>query len=237
MLIQEGIVMIFEGDALKIMASWPDGYVSSVITSPPFRDADIEGDYYLWLLAFTNECIRLSQDYAIIFNTSRRLVDICRKTDPFRVINWHKPQGQMSFRYQPIFIYRNPNARYNINSCIWNDSLSVLSVLRMKSGQISKGHIIEINGNSKNSMEKYPIKSGHHPYEDPLKLYDYLVRIIHKSGFYENGILDPCCGSGTALVASAKYGIKGIGIDKEHKYAEMARKRVQTYLGQERLAI
>jgi len=40
-------------------------------------------------------------------------------------------------------------------------------------------------------------------------------------------VLDPFCGSGTTLVASAREGRKGIGIDLSKKYCQMSRKRLQ----------
>ncbi len=40
-------------------------------------------------------------------------------------------------------------------------------------------------------------------------------------------VLDPFCGSGTTLVASAREGRKGVGIDLSKKYCQMSRKRLQ----------
>lgn len=51
-----------------------------------------------------------------------------------------------------------------------------------------------------------------------------LVRFFTKKNMT---ILDPFCGSGTTLVASAQEGRKGIGIDLNKKYCQMSRKRLQ----------
>ncbi|KPJ56294.1 DNA methyltransferase [Parcubacteria bacterium DG_74_2] len=40
-------------------------------------------------------------------------------------------------------------------------------------------------------------------------------------------VLDPFCGSGTTLVASAQEGRKGVGIDLSKKYCQMSKKRLQ----------
>ncbi len=51
-----------------------------------------------------------------------------------------------------------------------------------------------------------------------------LVRFFTKK---DMTVLDPFCGSGTSLVASAQENRKGIGIDLSKKYCQMSRKRLQ----------
>lgn len=51
-----------------------------------------------------------------------------------------------------------------------------------------------------------------------------LIRFFTKENMT---VLDPFCGSGTALVASAQENRKGIGIDLSKKYCQMCRKRLQ----------
>lgn len=51
-----------------------------------------------------------------------------------------------------------------------------------------------------------------------------LVRFFTKKNMT---VLDPFCGSGTTLVASARENRKGIGIDLSKKYCQMSRKRLQ----------
>ncbi|MFH1610886.1 MAG: class I SAM-dependent methyltransferase [Patescibacteria group bacterium] len=51
-----------------------------------------------------------------------------------------------------------------------------------------------------------------------------LVRFFTKKNMT---VLDPFCGSGTALVASAQESRKGIGIDLSKKYCQMSQKRLQ----------
>jgi len=51
-----------------------------------------------------------------------------------------------------------------------------------------------------------------------------LVRFFTKKNMV---VLDPFCGSGTTLVASAQENRKGVGIDLSRKYCQMSRKRLQ----------
>lgn len=63
-----------------------------------------------------------------------------------------------------------------------------------------------------------------HPSPKPLCVMEWLVREITVDG---ETILDPFMGSGTTLVACAKLGRRGIGIEIEPKYYEIALRRVE----------
>ena len=63
-----------------------------------------------------------------------------------------------------------------------------------------------------------------HPTQKPVDLMKYLVKTYTNAG---DTVLDFTMGSGTTLVACAKLGRKGIGIELEEKYFDIACKRVE----------
>jgi len=63
-----------------------------------------------------------------------------------------------------------------------------------------------------------------HPTQKPLGLMAWVVANYTNEG---DVILDPYCGSGTTCVACIQLGRHFIGIEKEHKYVEIARRRVR----------
>lgn len=63
-----------------------------------------------------------------------------------------------------------------------------------------------------------------HPCPKPLNFMKWLVRRTSLDG---ETVLDPFMGSGTTLVACAKMGRKGIGIELDEKYFDIACKRVE----------
>lgn len=69
-----------------------------------------------------------------------------------------------------------------------------------------------------------PDRHGGHPTEKPWRLFSELLRDFTNEG---QTILDPFMGSGTTLVACAKTGRKGIGIELDPDYFEIACQRVQ----------
>lgn len=65
----------------------------------------------------------------------------------------------------------------------------------------------------------------HHPFQKPSELLERIVSI----GSKENAlVLDPCCGSGTTLLAAQKLKRRAIGIEVEEKYCEIAAKRLSS---------
>ena len=66
-----------------------------------------------------------------------------------------------------------------------------------------------------------------HPTVKPIKLMQYLVRLIAPP----NGIvLDPFCGSGTTGVACKLEGVQFIGIEQDAEYCKIAQARIDNYI-------
>jgi DNA modification methylase len=66
--------------------------------------------------------------------------------------------------------------------------------------------------------------ANHHPTVKPVKLMEYLIKLITPPG---GTILDPFCGSGSTGVAAKRLGFKFIGIEREKEYVEIARRRIK----------
>jgi DNA modification methylase len=80
------------------------------------------------------------------------------------------------------------------------------------------------DGNARvfNGLRSY--KEKEHPTEKPLVLMQWCINHLPKD---TQTILDPFMGSGTTLVACAKMGRKGIGIELDEDYFNIACKRVE----------
>jgi site-specific DNA-methyltransferase (adenine-specific) len=66
-------------------------------------------------------------------------------------------------------------------------------------------------------------KGNYHPTVKPIKLMQYLVKLVTP----KNGIvLDPFLGSGTTGIACKKLGFRFIGIEKEEDYVRIAKARL-----------
>lgn len=62
-----------------------------------------------------------------------------------------------------------------------------------------------------------------HPAPFPLELPRRCIKLF---SYVDDVVLDPFCGSGTTILAAAENNRKGIGMDVDKKYCELARKRI-----------
>ena len=77
-----------------------------------------------------------------------------------------------------------------------------------------------------------PNIKNNHPTVKPVKLMQYLVRLVTKKG----GIcLDPFFGSGTTGIACIKEGMNYIGIEREKDYIKIAEARIKPFMEQTKL--
>ena len=67
-------------------------------------------------------------------------------------------------------------------------------------------------------------KDNPHPTVKPIKLMEYLVKLISPKG---STVLDPFMGSGTTGIAALNLGRRFIGIEKEPEYFAVAKKRIE----------
>jgi len=75
-------------------------------------------------------------------------------------------------------------------------------------------------------------ETGFHPTQKPVALFEYLIRTYTNEGEI---VLDNCIGSGTTAIAALNTGRFFIGIEKEPKYVEIARQRLEQAQAQQSL--
>lgn len=75
-------------------------------------------------------------------------------------------------------------------------------------------------------------KGSLHPTQKPVALFEYLIKTYTNEGEI---VLDNCIGSGTTAIAALNTGRFFIGIEKEPKYVEIARQRLEQAQSQQQL--
>lgn len=73
------------------------------------------------------------------------------------------------------------------------------------------------------SIESINTEKTGHPTQKPVALYEYLIRTYTNEG---DTVLDMCMGSGTTGVACKNLNRNFIGIEKDEKYFEIAKNRI-----------
>lgn len=79
-------------------------------------------------------------------------------------------------------------------------------------------------GFSESDPHKEILRRNNHPTVKPIRLMEYLCKLITPPG---GVILDPFLGSGTTGVAAKRLGFQFIGIERESEYLEIARRRIE----------
>jgi site-specific DNA-methyltransferase (adenine-specific) len=70
---------------------------------------------------------------------------------------------------------------------------------------------------------KHPSQCGFHPTQKPVALMEYLIRTYTQEG---ETVLDNCMGSGTTGVAALNTGRAFVGIERDPRYFDVARERI-----------
>ena len=81
-----------------------------------------------------------------------------------------------------------------------------------------------LEGDSGNPFGRWGKIKNHHPTVKPIKLMEYLVRLVTPK---EGIVLEPFAGSGTTLIACKQQGFNYIGIEREQEYCDIAEARLK----------
>jgi len=102
---------------------------------------------------------------------------------------------------------------------------------RPNSMEIFSNQYTESSGNPTGRGITHP-RANNHPTVKPIKLMEYLVKLVSKEG---STVLDPFLGSGTTAIACEKLGRKWIGIEREEDYIKIAKARLKPFIEQTKL--
>jgi DNA modification methylase len=142
--------MIHAMDCLDFMKTKQDGAYDLVFTSPPFKDEDVEGDYWELYSQWFSEMRRISAKALVIIHSATRLNTLILKYPPKRTMVWGKGISQYSWRWNPILVYQISDD-YKVNKFIWCDALGVEAV-----------------------TGKWKV----HKYQDPELLYETIIKMF-----------------------------------------------------------
>ncbi len=87
----------------------------------------------------------------------------------------------------------------------------------------SKGKVLRVPS----SHQKFNTEVGLHPTQKPVPLFEYLIKTYTNEG---DLVLDNACGSGTTGIACLNLKRKFILIEKEMKYYDVTKNRIQEHL-------
>ena len=138
------------GDSTKLLRTYPDNLFDCVFTSPPFKDDDVNGDYWKFYDEIFHKIMRVTSKVVVIIHSATKMNEIIQRYPSKRTLIWGKGMIQASYRYNPIFVYQISD-EYKVNKYLWCDTFGIPS----------------INGKDKS-----------HVYQDPELLYYTILKMF-----------------------------------------------------------
>jgi len=239
------MIDLMRGDCLQLMRSIPDGSIDAVITDPPYGTTACKWDTVIPFAPMWEQLKRIIKpNGAIVLFGSQPFTSALIMSNPkmfkYQLI-WDKKHGKAPgvAKYRPmpsheeILVFGVGTNTYNPQ---WGEGKPYVDkrskiVLRNQ----EDGHKFGYNGvyESVSDGRRYPlsvienktwgVKGSLHPTQKPVALMEYLIKTYTNEGEI---VLDFTMGSGTTGVAAANLKRRFIGIEQEHNYFEIAKKRI-----------
>jgi len=201
---------LYLGDCLEVMPTL--GKVDAVVTDPPYgigfpyNSHDDTAENLERLIAFVVPAVR-SMASRVIITPGNTNVFKYPAADWIGAWTWDTTTARGFWgwsQWQPILLYGED---------VWPGTNS-------KGGHLKSDRIHFSGGEAKILHED----GRGHTCPKPV---EFMRRMVARFTLPKETILDPFMGSGTTLVACAKMGRKGIGIELDPEYFEIACKRVE----------
>ena len=221
------------GDCIEVMRELPDGSVDMIWTDPPYGNSNHDGGLNANLNTKRGleskpianddpESFRVCLD-AMLTEAARVMRQecccccCCGGGGPRPTFAWvadRMDRDGLSFFHSVIWDKRNPGLGWR-----YRRQHEMVMVAHRKGGNLLwKSDEVT----ARNIYSELPPRDRAHPNEKPLNMVRHFLD-LHGG----ETILDPFMGSGTTLVACANLGRKGVGIEIDPDYFDIACKRVE----------
>lgn len=227
------------GDCLEIMKEIPANSIDMVLCDLPYGvTARNPWDAVLdWKLLWA-DYLRVSKETApIVLTATQPFASACvmSKPDYFKYEwIWKKQQGTgfLNAKKQPLRNHEQVLVFYR-KQPTYHPQMTEGKPYKCLSGEGSSDYGEQVRVVTENKGERYPLtvqdfkydKEKVHPTQKPVGLMEYFIKTYTNEG---DTVLDNCMGSGTTGVACINTNRKFIGIEKDEKYFEIAKTRLET---------
>lgn len=236
---EDDFVQLYRGDCLEVMTQMPDESVDIVVTSPPYNMGLVPGGNGrgMYRPGANNKAGRFRDGYGAhddamdqdAYDTwQRQVLAECWRLARKAVFYNHRPRVEHGVLRDPLGNDFGIPLRQRI---IWNRKTGIDVNLRAfctrgeyvflfaKPDFALVDHAASGMGDVWDLGIEYGVKE--HPAPFPVSLPS---RCIEATG--ATSVLDPFCGSGTTLRAASDLGVRGIGIEMEERFCELAVRRL-----------
>ena len=233
------------GDCLNEMPKIPAQSVDAIISDLPYGTTACKWDSVIPFAPLWAEWKRLLKpNGAIVLTASQPFTSmlVVSNLDAFKYeVIWEKDKPSdfalaalRTMKYhESILVFCDGRETYNPQMTMGEPNHSVGRGIRKRANESGANTATVTNKldgwkHPKSVMRFNREPAPTHPTQKPESLMRYLVLTYTNPG---DVVLDPCCGSGTTCVAAKQEGRHYIGIEKEPRYAEIAKQRTHEALG------
>jgi DNA modification methylase len=240
---------IYLGDCLEVMKDIEDGSIDMILCDLPYGTTNCKWDIVIPFDEIWEIYNRIIKDNGCIalfgtepFSSILRVSNLkwykydwiwekdkatnhlnCRK-QPMRKTELISIFYKKQVYYNPIIINKNiknirPLKNKETQSELFNNQ-SRLTPRSIPNDKSYPNNILKYNGLS-------GIKNKLHPTQKPVPLLEYLIKTYTNEGEL---LLDNCIGSGSTCIAAINTNRKFIGIEKEEKYFNIAKERINNHI-------
>ena len=118
---EEPNITIYNNDCLEVMREIPDNSIDMIFTSPPFKNEDVQENYWQIYKKWYLEMIRVASKVICIIHSATKINELIKNYPPDRLMIYDKGFSSYTYRFNPIFIYSKNG--YKVNKYIWTDIL------------------------------------------------------------------------------------------------------------------
>jgi len=232
-------MQIIHGDCLEKMKDIPDKSIDMILCDLPYGTTACKWDVVIPFEPLWEQYKRIIKDRgAIVLFGSEPFLSYLRISNikQYRYDwKWDKVRGSnfATVKIRPFNSFEDIMVFYK-NQPTYNPQMEEGKPYTQKQGYVGEAKQTGLHRKeviTVNNGERYPLsiirfskEQGLHPTQKPVSLLEYLI----KTYTLENEtVLDNCMGSGSTGVACINTKRNFIGIEKDDKYFEIAKKRIE----------
>lgn len=232
----EGI-SLFKGDCLDVMKNIRDKSIDLILCDLPYGTTRNKWDSIIPLDELWKEYKRIIKEHAAILLFAQTPFAQKLGASNLKMLKyewiWDKGRvtGFLNSRKMPMKKHENILVFYN-KLPVYNPQLTEGKPYHTynKAPSTNYGKYSE-HYETKNDGWRFPVdiinfspEVGLHPTQKPVKLLEYFIKTYSNEG---DVVLDNCMGSGSTGVAAVNLKRKFIGIEKDEKYFNIAKNRIE----------
>ena len=232
-------MQLFNNDCLKVLPTIPDKSIDLILTDPPYGTTQCKWDNIIPFEPMWNELKRIIKDNGCIALFGSEPFSSCLRTSNIKWFKydwvWQKGQGTdfQLCKYKPLKNYELISIFGKKITYKPQGLIEINKIKKAKKGSFKLG--LEKNTNKhiqrfKNyptQIIKFKNERGLHQTQKPIALLEYLIKTYTNEN---DTVLDFTMGSGSTGVACKNLNRNFIGIEKDEKYFDIAKQRIESTL-------